>query len=524
MVSEGVTFDSFVIERWERDRDIFVSTAKDLGAEVNVQANWTQSNSAADDYIKKKPTIPTVNNGTLTIHKNGTTVDTFTANQSGNTTANITVPTATSDLINDSNYVSDANYVHTDNNYTNADASKLSGISPNATAVSVTQVLSTGTKIAEIDVDGTTTDLYAPSGGGGGGSVDDVQVNGVSVVVSGIAQVTVPTATSDLTNDSNFVSDASYVHTDNNFTNADVTKLNGIASGAEVNVQSDWNEADSSSDAYIKNKPTIPTENLWYGTSSTAAGTQAKTATTTSGDFALVTGNMVRVKFDNANSYNGTATLNVDGKGAVDIARVGTTKTTRYYWTAGEVVDFVYDGTNFVMSDKGTATTTYYGLTKLSSSTSSTSTALAATPSAVKAAYDLANSKVSDVEVNGTSVVSGGVASVTVPTKTSDLTNDSNFIPFPSYNGYTDIYNHTGIVTETFVTIPDDGWYLIDLVGAWSATTVRIRGTAHNIAVAQVRTNNVYTNTANVYAFKAGTELRVSINAADGSAIIRKIL
>ncbi|HAG70239.1 MAG TPA: LacI family transcriptional regulator, partial [Lachnospiraceae bacterium] len=33
----GVTFDSFVIERWERDRDIFVSTAKDLGAEVYVQ-------------------------------------------------------------------------------------------------------------------------------------------------------------------------------------------------------------------------------------------------------------------------------------------------------------------------------------------------------------------------------------------------------------------------------------------------------------------------------------------------------
>ena len=35
---------------------------------------------------------------------------------------------------------------------------------------------------------------------------------------------------------------------------------------------------------------------------------------------------------------------------------------------------------------------------------------------------------VSDVEVNGTSVVSGGVAEVTVPTKTSDLSNDSGFI------------------------------------------------------------------------------------------------
>ena len=36
--------------------------------------------------------IPTVNNGTLTIQVNGTSVGTFTANQSGNTTANIVVP------------------------------------------------------------------------------------------------------------------------------------------------------------------------------------------------------------------------------------------------------------------------------------------------------------------------------------------------------------------------------------------------------------------------------------------------
>lgn len=149
---------------------------------------------------------------------------------------------------------------------------------------------------------------------------------------------------------------------------------------------------------------TLPIKrNLWYGTSTTAAATAAKVVTTADGDFTLATGNMVRVKFTNANSYNGTATLNVDGTGAVNITRVGTTATTRYYWTAGEVVDFVYDGTNFVMSDKGTATTTYYGLTKLSSSTSSTSTALAATPSAVKAAYDLANSK-QDELVSGTNI------------------------------------------------------------------------------------------------------------------------
>lgn len=54
--------------------------------------------------LSNKPTIPTVNNGTLTIQKNGTKVQTFTANQSSSVTANITVPTKVSDLTNDSGY------------------------------------------------------------------------------------------------------------------------------------------------------------------------------------------------------------------------------------------------------------------------------------------------------------------------------------------------------------------------------------------------------------------------------------
>ena len=43
-------------------------------------------------------TAPTVNNGTLTIQKNGTNVATFTANASSSVTANITVPTTASDV------------------------------------------------------------------------------------------------------------------------------------------------------------------------------------------------------------------------------------------------------------------------------------------------------------------------------------------------------------------------------------------------------------------------------------------
>ena len=37
MIQIGMCFDSFVIERWQRDRDVFVSTAQSLGAKVYVQ-------------------------------------------------------------------------------------------------------------------------------------------------------------------------------------------------------------------------------------------------------------------------------------------------------------------------------------------------------------------------------------------------------------------------------------------------------------------------------------------------------
>ncbi|MCR5684170.1 MAG: substrate-binding domain-containing protein [Lachnospiraceae bacterium] len=46
----AMSFDSFVIERWQRDRDVFVSTAKELGADVNVQ-------NANGDVEKQKEQI-----------------------------------------------------------------------------------------------------------------------------------------------------------------------------------------------------------------------------------------------------------------------------------------------------------------------------------------------------------------------------------------------------------------------------------------------------------------------------------
>lgn len=49
----------------------------------------TVATTGSYNDLSDKPTIPTVNNGTLSIQGNGTTASTFTANQSGNTTLNI---------------------------------------------------------------------------------------------------------------------------------------------------------------------------------------------------------------------------------------------------------------------------------------------------------------------------------------------------------------------------------------------------------------------------------------------------
>ena len=137
------------------------------GAEVNVQADWTEADSNADSYIQNKPT----------------------------------------------NLVQDASYVHTDNNFTTALKDKLDGIASGA----------------EVNVQADWSEADS--------SADDFIKN----------------------KPQNLVQDASYVHTDNNFTTALKDKLDGIASGAEVNVQADWTEANSSVDSFIKNKPTLAT-------------------------------------------------------------------------------------------------------------------------------------------------------------------------------------------------------------------------------------------------------------------------
>ena len=82
----------------------------------------TVATSGSYNDLSNKPTIPTVNNATLTIQKNSTNVATFTANASSNVTANISVPTATSDLTNDSGFITSITKI------TNAEIDAIMGV------------------------------------------------------------------------------------------------------------------------------------------------------------------------------------------------------------------------------------------------------------------------------------------------------------------------------------------------------------------------------------------------------------
>lgn len=217
-LSDGTNSDTFDLSDLQKLNGI------QSGAEANVQSDWNQSNSSADDYIKNKPDLTVF----ATKSELNDKQDVLTPGTGITITNNVISATVDPQVQADwaqsdstavdyiknkpQNLVQDADYVHTDNNFTNADKSKLDNIQAGAEA----NVQSNWT---ETD---TTSDSYIQN------------------------------------KPANLVQDANYVHTDNNFTTSEKTKLAGIQAGAEQNVQSDWDQTDTSADDYIKNKPEIP--------------------------------------------------------------------------------------------------------------------------------------------------------------------------------------------------------------------------------------------------------------------------
>lgn len=153
-------------------------------------------------------------------------------------------------------------------------------------------------------------------------------------------------------------------------------------------------------------------KNIWYGTCGSGSSTATKNITTSSGDFTLATGNMLFIKFTNANSVSTTTNLKVDSATSTAISD------SNIKWRANSIVGFVYDGTNFKVLSITSGNTTYYGAVKLNDSTSSSATYEAATANAVKLAYNAVNANdttgidggsLSSINIRGTYyTVSGG--------------------------------------------------------------------------------------------------------------------
>lgn len=162
---------------------------------LNKPSLSTVATSGSYNDLSNKPTIPTVNNATLTIQKNGTTVKTFTANASSNVTCNITVPTKTSDLTNDSGYLTeiDSSDVTTALGYTPYNSSNPNGYTSNV---------------------GTVT-----------------KVNNTSPDSSGNVSITIPTVP---TNVSSFTNDSKYIS--NTATGTGALTINGTASNGSYAV------------------------------------------------------------------------------------------------------------------------------------------------------------------------------------------------------------------------------------------------------------------------------------------------
>ena len=158
-------------------------------------------------------------------------------------------------------------------------------------------------------------------------------------------------------------------------------------------------------------------EKPYFGVCETEAATAAKVVTCD--EFALKKGALLAVQFTYGNTGS-SPSMNVNGTGAKAICGTNGYYVSTNMWTANQVVMFVYNGTWWIALYCLNATTARYGITMLSNSTSSTSTVLAATPYAVKLAYDR-SSWTSISLTNALAIAYGGTGSTTAAGARSNL-------------------------------------------------------------------------------------------------------
>ena len=240
---------------WDATTGVAAILNKPTIPAAQVNSDWNAASGVAQILNK-----PTIGNATLTIQKNATNVGTFTANATQNKTINIPVPTTAADV----------NALPSSTKY---------GASITVSIDSTNYKITTTLKDQDGNALGTAQVIDLP--------LESVVVNGsydsvnkkivltlengntidipVGDLVAGLQSEI--TAQSPLNAD--LVDDSTSTH---KFTTAaNLSKLEGIEAGAEVNVQPDWEQTTPTADDYIKNKPTKTSDFTNDGADGTAA-------------------------------------------------------------------------------------------------------------------------------------------------------------------------------------------------------------------------------------------------------------
>lgn len=375
----------------------------EAGAEVNVQADWNQTTTTADDYIKNKPSIPVAT--TTTPKMNGTAA---VGSETKWAKGDHVHPTDTSRAAN------------TDFTVATSAAAGTHGLVPAPAKGQQNDVL-TGSGFKTI---------LPRSNGVSIGSVNSstfsdniaLDINGATFTGRGVV------ALSDSTNGTADATDGYTAATPKAVASALVAAKAYADGKADTNTTYALSKSGTTITLTGSDSSTSTVDDgktVWYGTCSTESGTTQKVVTTTSGDFVLNDGNAVKIYFANANASNTAFMLKIDNTVAKYVDMAGTfTSEIR----AGQVLDFVYDSTSgrYKALGREVATTSNFGITKLVDATNSTSTSAAATPNSVKAAYDLANGKAPTSHASSSTTYGVGTASNYGHLKLSDSTSSTS--------------------------------------------------------------------------------------------------
>lgn len=126
------------------------------------------------------------------------------------------------------------------------------------------------------------------------------------------------------------------------------TSLATLGLTSSVETQSDG----STTKSYVNRgeKYNWNTGSTWYGTCSTSASTTAKSVTLARGTLNFTAGAKIAVKFSYTNTASApTLTVNSTTKNIKYIDADGNVSTPLIWWNAGDVVEFTYDGTQWLM-------------------------------------------------------------------------------------------------------------------------------------------------------------------------------